>query len=154
MTVRKMDNFSQFSDDEKKIDPGKQNTGLKIIVDEITLTVELILADEYLMTPIPEGATLVDAYIKSPSLGTQGKLEMGLKEYVNKAGVTVAEDVNSLVDDADAGGQAVLKRSDLLSDALSAEIGKGGAQPFLKPLETSDVGIGKKVQAVVIYSLA
>lgn len=152
--IFEMDNLRTFATDEKKIDPAKQNARVKTIVDEFTLTAEMIVTDEFLMSLIPETALLLDAYIKIPvSLGTQGKLDMGLKAHVDLAGNAVAEDFDSLVFDADAGGQAVLQRSALTSVALLSQIGKGGAQPFLRASELSDVGIGKKIQAVVRYSL-
>lgn len=149
-----MDNLESISVDERKIGPAKQNARVKCVMDEFTLTAEMASGDEYLMVKIPETAIILDAYIKIPvSLGTSGKLDMGLKAHIDLDGNAIAEDLDALVFDADAGGQAVLKRSDLTSVALLRQIGKGGAQPFLRASELSDVGDGLKIQAVVTYLL-
>ena len=154
MALFNMDNLESISVNEEKIGPGKQNARVKCVMDEFTLTAELGVGDEFLMSKIPETALILDAYIKIPvSLGTQGKLDMGLKAHVDLAGVSVSEDLDSLVFDADAGGQAVLQRASLTSVALLSQIGLGGAQPFLRASEISDAGIGDKIQAMVIYLL-
>jgi len=153
MTIFNMDNFKTTSVDEKKIGPSKFNGEVHTIMDEFTLTAEMAIGDEYLMPFIPETALILDAYIRVPaSLGTTGKLDMGLKAHVDLGGVAVVEDIDSLVFDADAGGQAVLQRS-ALNAALLSQIGLGGAQPFLRASEASDVGIGLKIQATVRYLL-
>ena len=134
-----------------KISPGNYNASKKGIYDELTLVAELAVNDELLMDKIPEGARIINAFVKSDSLGVTGILDLGLKAYVNKAAVTIAEDQDSLVDQADAGGQKVLKNSGLNSVAIGAIVGKGGAQPFLKCTELSTAGTGIKVIAVIEY---
>lgn len=137
-----------------KIAPGKHNSHIKCIVDEYTLLGETSIADELLMAKIPEGAKIIGAHVFSPaSLGTSGIFHMGLKAYVNKDGTSVVEDTDSLVQSADAGGQAVLKEAALGSVALHKEIGKGGAQPFLYASEATQAGTGLKVYAAVFYLL-
>ena len=154
MTTLFMDEFDEFQNNDGKADPGKVNAKLRIIVDEITLAADGAINDEILMSKIPEGARIVDAYIRSDDLGAAGILDFGLKAHTNKAGDAVSEDQDSLVQQADAGGQAVLKRALLGCVGIGLEIGVGGAQPFLKFTEASDAGVGDTIQAVVIYSLA
>ena len=98
-------------------------------------------------------AKITDVSAFSPMFTELLSLDMGLKAHVDLAGVSVSEDLDSLVFDADAGGQAVLQRASLTSVALLSQIGLGGAQPFLRASEISDAGIGDKIQAMVIYLL-
>lgn len=153
MATLNMDNYSSIQDSEKKIGPAKQNGRVKCLIDEITLAADVAANDELLMSKLPETAVILDAYIKSGNLGTQGKFDLGLKAHQLLDGSQVAEDQDSLVFDADAGGQAVKQDASLSSVALGSQIGKGGAQPFLTCTESSDAGTGVKVQVVIVYSL-
>mgnify|MGYP003635156363 CR=1 FL=1 len=138
-----------------KIAPGKHDSGIKCIVDSYVFGAEASIGDEYQMTKIPEGATILGAHIFAPaSLGTTGIFNMGLKAYTNKDGTSVVEDDNSLVQLADGGGQAVLKEQALGSVALHKEIGKGGAEPFLIASEATDAATGLTIYSAVFYSLA
>ena len=53
----------------------------------------------------------------------------------------------------DGGGQAALKKANETSVGLFKQIGKGGAQPYLKATEVSTAGIGDKVKGIVWYSM-
>ena len=149
-----MDNFNIFKVDEKKVGPGKQNAIVRSIIDTFTFTAELAANDEFLMNDIPEGAVLIDAYVKIPNVGATGIVDLGLKAHVLLDGSAVVEDSNSLVLAADGGGQDALKRSDLNSSVLGNQIGLGGVQPFLKVTELSTAAIGKKVIVVINYMIA
>lgn len=149
-----MDNLESILVDERKVGPGKQNAHVRALTDEFIFTAEMAANDEYLMNNIPEGAIIVDAYIKLPNVGATGIVEMGLKAHVLLDGSAEVEDSNSLVIAADGGGQDALKRSDLTSVALGKQIGKGGAQAFIKVTELSTAAIGVKMVAVIKYMMA
>ncbi len=61
--------------------------------------------DKIELMKLPKGAKVVNAFVKSPSLGTTGIFDLGYKAN----GVDVA-DSDAFVLAADAGGQAVFKR--------------------------------------------
>jgi len=144
-----------LKDADVKIDPSKHDSKVKCIIDEYTFLGETSIGDELNMTKIPEGAKILGAHVFCPaSLGTTGIFQMGLRSYVNKAGTTVAEDNDSLVQAADAGGQAVLKEQALGSVALHKEVGLGGVEPFLYASEATDAATGLKIYSAVFYSLA
>ena len=64
-------------------------------------------ADKILSLFLPEGALVLDAKIKMPNLGATGILDLG-----HEGNAVEADDQNAFVDQADAGGQAVLERAD------------------------------------------
>ena len=98
-----MDNYAIKLADNK-VDPSKQNAKKKAVYDKYTLLAELAVNDELPMNLIPEGALILDAGVKiGATLGASGILDMGLKSYVNRAGTTVAEDQDSLIQQADGG---------------------------------------------------
>lgn len=115
----------------QKVSPGEDNARAKGIYDSYTLPgVVLAANDEINSLFIPEGAIITEAWIKSPSLGTTGIVSMGLRAFSDIDESAIAEDPNGLVNQADAGGQAVMKR--ISTEALlGKKIGKGGAQVFL-----------------------
>ena len=121
----------------QKIDPAEMNGRMKGMHDSYTLPgVVLAANDEVNSSFIPEGAIITNAWIKSPSLGTTGILQMGLRAHVDEDGAAVAEDPDGLVASADAGGQAVFQNNGT-EDLIGSKIGKGGAQVFLKCTEVS-----------------
>lgn len=155
MAIFKMDNYTEFNVNDGKVGPGMQNAGESIVFDEYTLLAELAVNDELLLPEIPEGAVLLNAKVKIPAtLGASGILDMGLKAHVDRDGNAVAEDQDSLIQQADGGGQAVLDESGIGAVGIGTKIGLGGAQPFLKCTEVSTAGTGIKIQAWVEYSIA
>jgi len=160
MATFEMDNKKRFNTDEKKIQAGFQDGRTKKVFDSLTIAgggTPLALNDELNMgEKLPEGAIIVDAYVKiSDTTGATGQLSMGLRAHDNLAEASVAEDDNSLVEIADSGGQSALKRSDNTNVALGTQIGKGGADIFLKEVEgqASIPGGGLTVLAMVEYLL-
>lgn len=121
----------------QKVSPGEDNARSKGIYDSYTLPgVVLANNDEINSLFIPEGAIITEAWIKSPSLGTTGIINLGLRAFDDIDENSIAEDPNGLVDAADAGGQAVMKR--ISTEALlGKKIGKGGAQVFVTCSEVS-----------------
>lgn len=60
---------------------------------------------------LPKGARVVEAYIDSPNMGATGIFDLGHAEVLDEDGNTLdAADQNAFVDQADAGGQSVLKK--------------------------------------------
>ena len=70
---------------------------------------------------LPKGARVIEAYLESPNMGATGIFDLGWDDVVDESGsVVVAADQNGFVDQADAGGQAVLKKmGDTLGSAGS-----------------------------------
>lgn len=154
-TVFNMDNYNEFKVTGGKVDPGMYNAKKKTVFDEYTLAAELVVGDTFLLPALPEGALIIEAgiYIDT-TLGTSGIFDMGLEAYVNKDGDDVVADPNSLIQQADGGGQAVNDRSGIGAVAIGKTIGKGGAQPVLIVTEVSTAGDGVKIQAWVDYIIA
>ena len=123
----------------EKSDPNEVDARVKSIHETYTMAAVLANGDEILGPKLPEGAKIIDAMVViDKSMGAGGILDMGLKEYTDLQGVLIVEDQNSLVNQADAGGQAVVKRADVTSlVGLGKDIGKGGAQLFAKCTEAS-----------------
>ena len=67
----------------------------------------LAASDKILSLFIPEGAKVLDAKIKMPNLGATGIVDLG-----HEGNSVEPADQNAFVDQADAGGQAVLERAD------------------------------------------
>lgn len=103
--------------------------------------------DEIEVMKLPKGAKIVNAVVKSPSLGTTGIFDLGIRSN----GVEAA-DQDYLVLAADAGGQAVVQqaRSGVgvagLFATLSAE-----TQVVLKCTEVTTAAIGLKIEVAVEY---
>lgn len=149
-----MDNYNAIQVNDTKVDPSMQNAKKKVVFDEYVLLAELAVNDELLMNKIPEGAIILDAGCFIPTtLGATGIIDMGLKAHVDKDGSAVAEDSDSLIQQADGGGQAVYDKSGIGAVGIGKKIGKGGAQPFLICTELSAAGTGIKISAYVEYML-
>lgn len=137
-----------------KVGPGEFNGREKAILDSYDLDVLGIAVANNLEVDslvLPEGAIIVDAWVKSPSMGATGIFQLGLRSHLDKAGATVAEDSDGLVASADAGGQAVFQRNGVEA-LIGQKIGKGGAELFLKCIEVS-VAITGIVKWKVAYLL-
>lgn len=142
------DNYAKsITSPVQKIDKGELNGKTKNMYDSITLDAELALNDEILLPNLPEGARVIEAIIKSPSLGATGILSLG-----HKAGVTEVEDDNAFIPAADAGGQAVVEK-------MSGTLGNVGhfkkfgetVQLFAKCTEASAAGTGAKIEFLIQY---
>jgi len=150
-----MDNYNEFKVNGGKVAPGMQNAKIKTVFDEYTLAAELVVDDTFLMPSIPEGALIIEAGIFiDTTLGTSGILDMGLAAHVDNLGADVAANSDSLIQQADGGGQAVMDKSGIGAAAIGKKIGKGGAQPSLIVTEVSTAGTGVKIQAWVSYLIA
>lgn len=117
--------------DNAKVEPGEDNSHKRGMYDSYTLQGAVLAAnDEINSLKLPEGALITGAWIKSPSLGTTGIVSLGLRAHTDYDGNSVSEDANGLVDQADAGGQAV-KKDGSTEALIGSKIGKGGAQAFI-----------------------
>ncbi len=96
----------QYNDrPEEKIPKGEQASKVLVAYDEYDLNGAIVAASDVIKVfKLPKGAKIVDAYINSPSMGATGIFDLGWESN----GVDAA-DQNGLVDQADAGGQAVTK---------------------------------------------
>lgn len=130
-----------------------------------TADAELLANDEILGPLLPEGCLVHDAkIIIDASTGAGGIFDLGHKagfeiddtSLVEDQNVAIAEDQNAFVNQADAGGQAVMKRMDL--DTVRAgqglKVGKGGLQLFIKCTEatTAAVAGAVKIRGYVEYT--
>ena len=134
----------------EKIPPGKYNCRTKTLIETHTTDRIIALNEEILGPKLPEGARVLDAKLMiSGTTGAAGIFDLGHKafETLAETPVTVAEDQDAFVQQADAGGQAVLKRA-LLASKLGevlGVIGKGGAQTFVKCTEATTTTLAAPV---------
>lgn len=113
----------------------------RLLFDSYVLASALGVGDEIFSIFIPDGSVITDAKIKiDKSLGATGIFELG-----TKANELDAEDSNSLVSAADAGGQAVLKRADLSNVGIHKRY-ESQTQVFLTCTEIMD---GSVLDAVI-----
>lgn len=150
-----MDKYAAITDNDNKVEPSYINARKKVLVDRFTFSGDagVSIGDTFLMNKIPESALILGAKIFCGNLGSAGIFSMGLAAHVDRDGNSVAADDNSLVNQADAGGQVVNKSDDLNSVAIGKEIGKGGAQPYLYCDEAPDSEDGEEIIAIVEYAL-
>lgn len=126
MTTYNADYYkAQFVDEpSSKYRKGALGGTLKSFYDKITLvdsagTAGLNNGDEINLGYLPKGARITDAKIKiNKSLGATGIFTLGTRATKDIDEATLAEDSDSLVASADAGGQAVLARATLASVGL------------------------------------
>jgi len=138
------------SSPKEKINPGKQNSRIKIIHDTYSGPIgngdTIVLGDK-----IPEGALIKGAKLKSSNGGATGILDLGCQAFSDLDGNAVAADQNGLVDQADAGGQKVMKRDGADSDLLGKVVGQGGAQ--IEATCTEAYAVDGDIEIFVEYSL-
>ena len=143
-------NYTKINGEPSVKVPEGQVTGqVKIIYDEIDFGANVYaIADVIkLGALLPEGARVIDATVKCPSLGTTGIFNVGWEASAN--GVE-ALDTDGLIVGADAGGQAVLAKC----TASSAGVGKQFAAPVQLVAvftEATDAASGLKLQLWVEY---
>lgn len=109
MAVRNGENYKKAYVDvpSSKIDKGEQIGRVRVAYDRFDLaTIAAVLAvnDTVLGPKLPAGSKVLDAAVKSVSMGATGIFDFGWQ-----ANGVDAADPNGLVDQADAGGQAVYK---------------------------------------------
>jgi len=151
MSDDNMNAYEEIANGSGQSDPGNHGK-VRASYDELDLTENVVaIGDKLSMPLIPEGARIIDAWIKSDNLGTAGIFDMGLDAHVDRDGDTVADDADSLVSDADAGGQAVFQRAGLGNVGIGKLIGKGGAQPYLIATEATNAALGDRIRACVLY---
>jgi hypothetical protein len=97
----------------EKIDAGDQNGRLRVAYEEYDLDTlgVVVAAGDIIRGPrLPKGCRVHNAYVESPSMGATGIFDLGWADVVDDSGTVIdAADQNGFVDQADAGGQAVLK---------------------------------------------
>lgn len=102
----------------------------------------LAAGDKIYGVVLPKNAKVIDAYVKSPSMGATGIFSLGLKN-------DTAEDSDSLVESADAGGQAVLERAGAGSVAIGSLL-EVENQLVLEVVEATTATSGKITAEVII----
>lgn len=130
----------QATKSPKNYPPGERNGNPFYIKDTFTATTAIVpLNDLIYIGKLPAGATIVDAFINAPSLGTTGIFSMG-----------TALDEDGIITVADAGGQAVVAK------ANGALIGKKvlvETEVYLKVTEATTAASGLAVEVGVAYLL-
>ena len=122
----------------EKTDPSQVNARVKCLHEQLTMEAVLLNGDLIEGLKVPENCIIVEAKVViDQSMGAGGILDFGLKEYINREGLVVPESANSLVAQADAGGQAVNARDAAGNAAIGAITGPGGAQIFATCTEDS-----------------
>lgn len=142
----------------EKADPTEINARVKCIHEVYLMNAIIATNDEIDMPSIPEGALVKSAAILiDGSTGAGGIFDLGLRAFTDLDENAVVEDSNSLVQAADAGGQAVNKRDAAASilGSILGKIGKGGAQLFATCTEatTTTVATPRTIEIFVEYML-
>jgi len=88
-----------------KNEPGSVRGRLYNHHAKFSLSAVIAVNDEILMFKLPKGAKVKDVSFSSPSMGATGIFDVGIKDN----GVE-SEDQNYFINQADAGGQAVLAK--------------------------------------------
>ena len=150
MTILKGVNLqkSRLDEPKKKMNPGEKAGALRMIREEFTIAVALADGDTILGPFLPEGARVMDAQIRiDGTLGSGGILDLGHKA---SADGSIAEDLNSFISDADAGGQAVLKKPIASNVGIDKKFDKE-VQLVLDCTEASSVTSGVKISFQIAY---
>lgn len=131
-------------------DKGEYNGHVKVFYDEIVLPAAVVAATDTIKLngKLPKGARVLDAVVKSPSLGTTGIFSLGHAAGKNMDGSAIPADPDAFIVAADAGGQAVLAKGD------GAGIGKrfeGDLDIMLTATEATTTAEGMLVQAWLTY---
>lgn len=96
---------------------------------------------------LPKGARVLDAKIACASLGTTGKMQLGIA-----AGTLEAADPNAFIEESDAGGQGVLTSMPLGSYGLAYKFPEA-AQVQINFTEATDVATGVVIHMWIEYIL-
>ena len=143
MATLNADNYAKMiAVPQEQIPAGEVSGKVRISYDEITLSAELAVNDLInVCAPIPANARIVDAVVKSPSLGTTGILKLG-----------ISSDDDYFIASHDAGGAAACTR--MANEAgMLAQDSDDLLQPILKCTEASDAGTGEKIQVAIHWVL-
>ena len=138
-----------ISNPSEKI-PAKEETGKgRYIYDSYVFLANVMAVNDTIeLMKLPKGAKIMSAVVKSPSLGTTGIFDLGIKTN----GVEAA-DADFFVASADAGGQAVQKTMfSSLAAGLFVEL-SAETQVLLKCTEATDAALGLKIEVVIEYSV-
>jgi len=131
---------------------GELNARVKVLRETFQMAAIIDTGEEVLGPSLPEGAIILDAYIKTDkSLGGSGTLDLGYKAFVDEDGNAVAEDQDALVQVMDVSSAAAIKRALGVSVGIGKKVGIGGAQIFLTA-PAATVATDGFIEMVVIYS--
>jgi hypothetical protein len=141
MATLNADNYAKsIAVPQEQLPIGDYSGKVRVLREEITLEAELAANDLILCSKLPQGARIVDALMKSPSLGTTGIIQLG-----------ISGDVDYFIASHDAGGAAAASR--MANEAGLLEKSEDEVQPIIKCTEASDAGTGKKIQVLISYVL-
>lgn len=105
--------------------PGELGGTPKKLIDRKTLTVALAVGDTIAVGKLPANSMVTDAKVYiDVTLGATGIFDLGHAASTDEDGNAIAVDTDGFVDQADAGGQAVLKRASELSPSLYKRFGE------------------------------
>lgn len=126
----------------------KEKSGkIRMAYDSYTFVADAVSGATIKLMKLPAGAKLVDATVKVPSLGTTGIFTLGFEAN----GVDLA-DLDSIVPSIDAGGQAVLAKPTLASNAIFKEFSVE-TQVVLAQTEDTTAANGLKIEVAVFYTM-
>lgn len=147
--------LAESNEPAEKINVNAGKGRLRVIYDEITLAAELTAADIIKMgAKIPKGAKLYDARLISPQLGSAGgagELDLGWAAGING---DEAADADGIFDGVEVGSAAASVK--LQDDGAAGALGKEFAEEVqiqLTANETTDAGIGDKIQLFLYFAL-
>lgn len=139
------DKFKVQSEDFAQKIPAYDYYGkVRAIPFEYNLSAALTDGDQIVGVELPVNAKIIDAYLKSPSMGATGIFSLGIKDEDGS-------NIDGLIESADAGGQAVLERAGANSDLIGTLLTKK-SNLLLEVLETT-IATSGKIEGMVLISV-
>ena len=140
----------------KKISGGEINGRVKVLHESYKFLAEAAVNDEISGPSLPAGAKVLDAYITSPTLGATGIFSLGNRATLGENKSVIAEDADSFVASADAGGQAVMARAGISGKEAGILVRYNGGQEtetFLTCTEATLAAEGETIDYVIEFTL-
>lgn len=146
------DNYKLISEEfpaGQKVSPGQLAGEKRLLREEITFDQAIIANADTIQGPlIPEGARVLDAKILiDGSMGTGGIFDLGHEASEDGS---IAADQDAFVVAADAGGQAVLKRSNELNLGIDKKFDKP-VRSLVTLTEATSAALGRKLVFHIEY---
>ena len=127
MTTRYGTNYQNAYREDPKVSypPGELGGTPKKLIERITLSAARQVGDVDYVGKLPANSFVTDAKVFiSKSLGATGIVDLGHAASTDESGNAISADSDGLVDRADGGGQAALKRANEASPSLFKRFGE------------------------------
>lgn len=130
----------------QKIPMGELNGKIRVMYDSYVFPADVFaLNAEIDLGKLPAGARVIEALVKSVSLGTTGIFSLG-----HRANSELAEDADAFIAAADAGGQAAKALMPAGAAGLLIKFASE-TQVYLKCTEATDSALNDKIEVLIQY---